>query len=91
MVFLIILVALVFVLTFTTLNLLKKQERSEDILAGYLEYLDKISRVIEASDAKIKQLDITGAFANDDETGTIFEGIKQIQDILNDFQLKNIS
>jgi hypothetical protein len=90
MAFLITLVVLVLILTFTTLNLLRKQEKSEDILAGYLEYLDKISRVIEASDIKIKQLDITGAFANDDETGTIFEGIKQIQDILNDFQLNNI-
>ena len=75
-------------LGFTTWNLLKKQEKSEDILAGYLEYLDKLSRVIDASDVKIKELDQIGAFANDDETGIIFEGIKQIQEILNDFSLK---
>ena len=53
-----------------------------------LEYLDKLSRVIDASDVKIKELDQIGAFANDDETGIIFEGIKQIQEILNDFSLK---
>ena len=70
-------------LGFTTWNLLKKQEKSEDILAGYLGYLDKLSRVIDASDVKIKELDQMGAFANDDETGIIFEGIKQIQEILS--------
>lgn len=75
-------------LGFTTWNLLKKQEKSEDILAGYLDYLDKLSRVIDASDVKIKELDQIGAFANDDETGVIFEGIKQIQEILNEFSLK---
>ena len=75
-------------LGFTTWNLLKKQEKSEDILAGYLDYLDKLSRVIDASDVKIKELDQLGAFANDDETGIIFQGIKQIQEILNEFSLK---
>ena len=75
-------------LGFTTWNLLKKQEKSEDILAGYLGYLDKLSRVIDASDVKIKELDQIGAFANDDETGIIFEGIKQIQEILNEFSIK---
>ena len=75
-------------LGFTTWNLLKKQEKSEDILAGYLDYLDKLSRVIDASDVKIKELDQLGAFANDDETGIIFSGIKQIQEILNEFSLK---
>jgi len=75
-------------LGFTTWNLLKKQEKSEDILAGYLDYLDKLSRVIEVSDIKIKELDQQGAFANDDETGVIFDGIKQIQEILNEFSIK---
>ena len=37
---------------------------------------------------KIKELDQIGAFANDDETGIIFEGIKQIQEILNEFSIK---
>lgn len=75
-------------LGFTTWNLLKKQEKSEDILSGYLDYLDKLSRVIEVSDIKIKELDQMGAFANDDETGVIFDGIKQIQEILNEFNIK---
>jgi hypothetical protein len=83
-----ILSVLVIILGYTTLNLMKKQEKSEDILAGYLEYLDKLSRVIEISDKKIKELDYLGAFESDDETGVIFKSIKQIQDILNEFQIQ---
>ena len=74
---------------FANYNLLRKNEKAEDILVGYLDYLDRLSRVIEISDKKINELDSIGAFANDDETGTIFDGIKQIQEILNEFQLKN--
>ena len=77
------------VFIYTTINLLKKQEKSEDVLAGYLLYLDRISRVIELSDKKLKELDYRGAFENDDETGTIFTGIKEIQSILNEFIVKN--
>ena len=80
---------LVVILGFTTLNLLRKNEKAEDILVGYLEYLDKISRVIEAADTKVKQIDIRGSYESDDEIGFFFKQIKKIQEILNEFQLKN--
>ena len=48
---------LVVILLFTTINLLRKNERQEDILAGYLDYLDKISKVIEVSDKKLQEID----------------------------------
>tara|TARA_Y100000592_G_C5426246_1_gene295864 strand:- start:961 stop:1254 length:294 start_codon:yes stop_codon:yes gene_type:complete len=76
------------ILGFTTLNLLRKNEKAEDIVVGYLEYLDKISRVIEAAEAKVKKIDIKGSFESDDEIGFFFKQIKQIQSILNEFQLK---
>tara|TARA_R110002012_G_scaffold4681_2_gene21526 strand:+ start:3061 stop:3354 length:294 start_codon:yes stop_codon:yes gene_type:complete len=83
-----ILSILVLVLGYTTFNLLKKNERAEDIVLGYLDYLDKISRVIEVADKKIKKIDLKGSFESDDEIGFFFKQIKQIQEILNDFQLK---
>ena len=52
----VILSILVVTLGYTTYNLLRKFEKQEDILAGYLEYLDKISRVIEVSDEKLKEI-----------------------------------
>jgi hypothetical protein len=82
-----VLTTLVVILGFTTRNLMKKQEKSEDILLGYLEYLDKLSRTIEISDKKLKELDYNGAFKSDDESGVIFKSILQIQEILNEFNV----
>jgi len=83
-----VLSVLVVVLGFTTINLLRKNERAEDIVVGYLIYLEKISKVIEISDEKLKKIDYKGSFRSDDEVGFFFEQIKKIQDILNDFKLK---
>ena len=78
------------VLLYTTLNLLRKNERAEDIVVGYLIYLDQISKVIEASDEKLKKIDQKESFKSDDEVGFFFEQVKKIQEILNEFKLKKI-
>ena len=80
----------VVILGFTTFNLLRKNEKQEDILAGYLNYLDRLSRTIDASDKKLKEIDQKGTFKSDDEVGYFFKSIQDIQDILNDFKLKEI-
>ncbi len=85
-----ILSILVGVLGFTTINLLKKNEKQEDILAEYLNYLDQLSRTIEASDKKLKEVDAKGTFKSDDEVGYFFKSIQSIQSILNDFKVKKI-
>ena len=86
----IILGLMVVILGFTTFNLLKKNERQEDILAGYMEYLNKISGLIEFSDKKLKEVDRKGSFESDDEVGFFFQEIKQIQETLNAFKIKNL-
>ena len=86
----IILGLMVVILGFTTFNLLKKNERQEDILAGYMEYLNKISGVIEFADKKLKEVDARGSFESDDEVGFFFKQIQQLQDILNSFKIKKL-
>ena len=86
----ILLSVLVVVLGYTTFNLLRKIEKQEDILSSYLTYLDRISRVLEVSDKKIKTIDAKGTFSSDDEVGFFFQQIKGLQDILNEFTLKKI-
>jgi hypothetical protein len=86
----VILGIMVVALGFTTFNLLKKNEKQEDILAGYMEYLSKISGVIEFSDKKLKEVDARGSFESDDEVGFFFQSIKQIQEALNAFKIKNL-
>ena len=81
---------IVVILLFTTFNLLKKNERQEDVLVEYMKYLDKISQVIEISDDKLQKLDQLGRFESDDEVGFFFKGIKNIQKILNEFKIRKI-
>ena len=81
---------LVVILGYTTINLLRKNEKQEDVLVSYMEYLDKLSRVIEASDKKLKEIDHSGTFKADDEVGHFFKSIQQLQDILNDFKVKTL-
>tara|TARA_R110002020_G_scaffold138478_1_gene308621 strand:+ start:2200 stop:2484 length:285 start_codon:yes stop_codon:yes gene_type:complete len=85
-----VLSVLAVILIFTTINLLKKNEKQEDILMGYIQYLDQISKTIEASDKKLKEIDNAGTFKSDDEVGHFFKAIQQIQNILNDFKVKRI-
>ena len=91
MIFLVIILSImVVVLGYTTFNLLKKNEKQEDILAGYMTYLNKISDTIEATDKKLKEVDYKGSFKSDDEVGFVFEQIKSIQTILNAFIIKEL-
>ena len=79
---------LVVILTYTTINLLKKNEKAEDLVVGYLDYLDKLSRIIEVADKKLETLDSKGFFKSDDEIGFFFEQVKGIQKILNEFKVR---
>ena len=85
-----ILSALSIVLGFAVFNLMKKNEQQEDILVEYMKYLNKISKAIEVSDARLKKLDAQGRFKSDDEIGFFFKTVMTIQDLLNGFKIKDI-
>jgi len=85
-----ILGVLVVVLGFTTFNLLRKNEKQEDILSGYITYLDQLSRIIEISDEKLKKIDERGIFKSDDEIGFMYEQIKELQRILSNFRIDKL-
>jgi hypothetical protein len=80
----------VVILGFTTLNLLRKNEKQEDILAGYITYLDELSRIIEISDEKLKKIDERQIFKSDDEVGFMYEQIKDLQKILSNFRIDKL-
>ena len=77
-------------LGFTTFNLLRKNEKQEDILTGYITYLDQLSRIIEISDEKLKKIDERGIFKSDDEIGFIFQQITDLQRILSKFRIDKL-
>jgi hypothetical protein len=80
----------VVILGFTTFNLLRKNEKQEDILAGYITYLDQLSRIIEISDEKLKKIDERQIFKSDDEIGFMYEQIKELQRILSNFRIDKL-
>ena len=93
----IILGILVVILGFTTFNLLKKIEKQEDmmtsqneILVSYQIYLNKLSDIVELSDKKLKEIDHKGSFESDDEIGFFFQSVKQLQETLNVFKIKDL-
>ena len=85
-----ILVVLLGVLGYTTLNLLRKNETAEDLILGYLGYLERLSQVIDLTDEKLKKLDSKGSFKSDDEIGFFFNQVMELQKILNEFNIKTL-
>lgn len=92
-----ILTGLILILAYTTFNLLRKNEKLEDmienqskILGGYMSYLNKISDIIDHSSKRLKEIDNKGSFESDDEIGFFFEQVKSIQQVLNQFNIKNM-
>lgn len=77
----------VVVFGYTTFNLLRKNEKQEDVLAQYLTYMDNLSKQIEYMDEKLNKIDIKGTFKSDDEIGWFFDQIKVLQKQLNNFKL----
>jgi hypothetical protein len=86
----IILGIIILIMGYIIRNLLLKNEKQEDILTGYMIYLNKISKIIETSDKKMKEIDAKGSFKSDDEVGFFFQQIYNIQTILNSFIIDNI-
>jgi len=85
-----ILSVIVVLLGFTTFNLMRKNEKQEDILVGYMKYLNKLTTAIEESDKRLKVIDEKGLFKSDDEIGWFFKEIQKLQMILNEFRIKDM-
>ena len=70
-------------------NLLRKNERQEDIINTQNEYIQTISTVMTESNKKIKEIDSKQIFQSDDEIGWFFKGIKEIQDLINEYNINH--
>jgi hypothetical protein len=70
--------------------LVKKNSKLENTIIEQQQYIDAISIVISNSNNTIRELDNRGAFEADDEIGTFFRSIKEIQDTLNEFNARKI-
>ena len=90
-----ILSILVVVLGFTTFNLLRKVEQSEDELKrrqdaiiSYQEYINGLGSTVEFMNKRIKEIDTKDTFNSDDEVGFFFERLKMLNDMLRPYDVK---
>ena len=71
-------------------KIIKQEEviqRQIDIVESQVDYLRKVSYLIQESKLYIDKLDERGIFRADDEVGTFFNFMKEIQDNINQFRL----
>jgi hypothetical protein len=82
----IILGIMVVILGYTTINLLVKNEKTEDIIISQQKYISSISEIIQNSEKRIKEIDEKEIFKSDDEIGWFFNELKKIQNILSQYK-----
>lgn len=83
----VLLILVILVCIYVIWNLNKKLLKAEDIIENQIEYLRKVSITIQESNVYINQLDEKGHLRADDEIGTFFDFMKEIQDVINSFRL----
>ena len=82
----VILALVVVILGYTTINLLFKNEKAEDIIISQQKYISSISEIIINSEKKLREIDEKEVFKSDDEIGWFFNEIKKIQNILSQYK-----
>ena len=84
----ILLSVLIVVFLYTTFNLLRKNEKYEDLIEGYRMFIIRLQQQVKESDKRIKEIDSKGTFKSDDEVGYFFNELKKIQDSLTNFRVE---
>ena len=65
--------------------LIRRNNALEKAVTQQREYIDAIGIIVNNSNEKLKELDTLGAFEADDEVGTFFRNLREIQTLINDF------
>jgi hypothetical protein len=65
--------------------LIRRNTALEKAVIEQRQFMDAISILVTNSDEKLKELDRLGAFEADDEVGTFFQNLREIQNIISDF------
>lgn len=77
---------LVVIFGYTTFNLLRKNEKAEDIIVSQQKFINKVGEQVTFSEKRLNQIDEKGIFKSDDEIGWFFNEIKVLQKGLSQFK-----
>lgn len=73
---------------FTTWNLLRKNEATEDVVEEQEQTISDFAKLVDDSMKKMKDLDTKGAFESDVETGFVFTQLYKIIEKLENYYAK---
>ena len=82
----ILLSLLVVTFGYMTFNLLRKNERADDVIVSQQEFINKVDEQVTFSEKRLDQIDVKGTFKSDDEIGWFFNEIKVLQTGLSQFR-----
>ena len=81
----IILSVLILILGYTTWTQMRRVESLEDVIADYEVWIDEFIKRIDIMDEQLKQIDAKGTFEADDEVGTFFKSLRELQARITNF------
>lgn len=78
---------IVVIFGYTTFNLLRKNEKAEDIIISQNTFIKNVSSQIDRSQKRLEEIDEKGIFQGDDEIGWFFNEVKILQNDLSRFKI----
>jgi len=69
-------------------NLMIQNEKLTRLIEERDIYINNIDEVIENIEARLRDIDVKGTFASDDEVGFFFTSLKQMSQTLNVYKLR---
>ena len=69
-------------------NLMIQNEKLTRLIEERDIYINNIDEVIENIEARLREIDVKGTFASDDEVGFFFTSLKQMSQTLNVYKLR---
>jgi hypothetical protein len=83
--FWVIIIHLIEIVAIGVFLLIRRNSALEKAVIEQQQYIDAISIVISDSDRRLRELDTIGAFEADDEVGTFFQNLREIQTSISQF------
>ena len=84
-IFWLVIVHLIEIIAIGIFLLIRRNGALEKAVNDQQQYIDAISIVISDSDRRLRELDTMGAFEADDEVGTFFQNLREIQTSISQF------
>jgi hypothetical protein len=84
-IFWLVIIHLIEIIAIGIFLLIRRNNALEKAVTEQQQYIDAISIVIADGDRRLRELDTMGAFEADDEVGTFFQNLREVQTTISQF------